>query len=150
MLRKWAIPPIDMGSSARVAYSPGEFAELFGKSQTWGYRQIYAGKVNAITEHGRILIPASEVERILQSAGIYNGKPTKTVKKGRDKLPPEQESIWRRFVKMRTELPTHKLPTKGSAPSRVRPGMGVRDGASSRKEVLGKLRKSWSGSRGTK
>ena len=56
----------------RVAYSPGEFAKLFGKSITWGYRQIYAGKINAITEHGRILIPAKEVERILESAGIYN------------------------------------------------------------------------------
>ena len=37
----------------RVAFSPGEFAALFGKSQTWGYRQIYAGKVKAIDEYGR-------------------------------------------------------------------------------------------------
>ena len=56
----------------RVAYSPGEFAKLFGKSQTWGYREIYRGNVKAITDHGRILIPAKEVERILESAGIYN------------------------------------------------------------------------------
>jgi len=65
----------------RVTFSPGEFAELFGKSQTWGYRQIYAGKVKAITEYGRILIPAAEVERILGSASRYEGmkkKPART------------------------------------------------------------------------
>ena len=56
--------------SKRVAYSPAEFAALFGKSQTWGYRQIYAGKVKTITQHGRILIPAAVVERILGEAGI--------------------------------------------------------------------------------
>lgn len=57
----------------RLAFSPGEFAELFGKSQTWGYRQIYAGNVKTITEYGRILIPASEAEKILAKAGVYNG-----------------------------------------------------------------------------
>ena len=57
----------------RVAFSPGEFASLFGKSQTWGYRQIYAGKVKTVTELGRILIPAAEVERVLGKAGAYNG-----------------------------------------------------------------------------
>ena len=62
----------------RVAYSPGEFAKMFGKSQTWGYRQIYAGKVNAITEHGRILIPAKEVDSILESARPYDGRKTLT------------------------------------------------------------------------
>ena len=71
-----AKPPLE-----RVAFSPGEFAALFGKSQTWGYRQIYSGKVKAITEHGRILIPAAEVEAILQTAGIYNGLKPKAAKK---------------------------------------------------------------------
>ena len=60
-------------SLLRVAYSPGEFAALFGKSQTWGYRQIYSGKVKAITEYGRFQIPASEVERILATAERYQG-----------------------------------------------------------------------------
>lgn len=76
----------------RVAFSPGEFAALFGKSQTWGYRQIYSGKVKTITEHGRILIPAKEVERILGSAGVYNGLKPKIVKPGK-KL-----DGWRRFI----------------------------------------------------
>lgn len=57
----------------KVALTPGEFAALFGKSQTWGYRQLYAGKVQAITQYGRVMIPVSEVERILGEAGRYNG-----------------------------------------------------------------------------
>ena len=96
----------DPSALKRVAYSPGEFAALFGKSQTWGYRQIYSGKVTAITQHGRILIPAKEVERILESAGIYDGsdkpKQAKTRIAG---LTPEQKSIWQRFVEMRRSLP---------------------------------------------
>ena len=52
----------------RVAYTPKEFADLFGRSQTWGYRKIYDGTVKVITEHGRKLIPASEVDKILDSA----------------------------------------------------------------------------------
>lgn len=93
-----------MASPHRVAYSPGEFAKLFGKSQTWGYREIYRGNVKAITEHGRILIPAKEVERILESAGIYNGKekPKSTEAKVKE-LSPEQKNIWQHFVKMRRE-----------------------------------------------
>ena len=94
----------DSAPLKRVAFSPGEFAELFGKSQTWGYRQIYAGKVNAITEHGRILIPAKEVERVLESAGIYNGREKPKQAKARlEKLTPEQKSIWHRFVERRRE-----------------------------------------------
>lgn len=91
----------DTQALKRVAFSPGEFAEMFGKSQTWGYRQIYAGKVTTITEHGRILIPAHEVERILESAGIYDGKPKP--KRGKEKLSDEQQSIWQNFVRMRRQ-----------------------------------------------
>ena len=67
-------------SLQRVAFSPREFAALFGKELTWGYRQLYAGKVKSITEHGRILIPAKEVERILGTAGVYNGLKPKVAK----------------------------------------------------------------------
>ena len=90
-----------MASTHRVAYSPGEFAELFGKSQTWGYRQIYAGKVKAITEHGRILIPATEVERLLESAGIYQGRVKSTEKGKLKKLSSTELSLWQKFVKER-------------------------------------------------
>ena len=102
-------------SQNRVAYSPLEFAELFGKSQTWGYRQIYAGKVVTITQHGRILIPAKEVERILGNAGIYNGpdekKPPKAKKAA---MTPQQVSIWERYVKMR-RVPASS-PSSGEEP----------------------------------
>jgi len=82
-------------SHSRVAFSPGEFAQLFGKSQTWGYRQLYSGKVKAITEHGRLMIPASEVERVLGSAGVYDGlKPAVPRKKGK-------RDMWREFLSER-------------------------------------------------
>jgi hypothetical protein len=79
----------------RVAFSPGEFAALFGKGQTWGYRQIYAGKVKTITEYGRIQIPATEVERILGTAGTYNGLKPKVAKKN------AKLDGWRRFLEER-------------------------------------------------
>jgi hypothetical protein len=42
----------------RIAYSLGEFAALFGKHQSLGYRQLYRGTVRAITQCGRIMFPA--------------------------------------------------------------------------------------------
>ena len=84
----------------RVTFSPGEFAALFGKSQTWGYRQIYADKVKTITEYGRILIPASEVDRILGTAGTYNGLKPKVAKKS-SKL-----GGWRKFIEERRKAKT--------------------------------------------
>lgn len=90
-------------SLERVAFSPGEFAALFGKSQTWGYRQIYAGKVKPVTEYGRILIPAAEVDRILATAGIYNGKKSKAprTKAAIEKLQPQLGGAWRNYLAAR-------------------------------------------------
>jgi hypothetical protein len=131
-----------MGENKRVAYSPGEFAELFGKSQTWGYRQIYAGKVNAITEHGRILIPAKEIERILEKAGIYNGIEKPKLAQARvQKLPVEQQDIWRRFVKSR-RLSSGDASIKPATKSNRVERLG-NDSARSRTTVLGKLAASW-------
>jgi hypothetical protein len=56
----------------RLDFSPAEFAALFGRSPTYGYRQLYLGRVKAISDAGRILIPRSEVERFLARAGEYN------------------------------------------------------------------------------
>ena len=89
---------------ARVAFSPGEFAALFGKSTTWGYRKIYSGAVKAITEQGRILIPAAEVERILATAARYEGtKPKKApqTKEQWQRLAPQLQSAWQSFVQQR-------------------------------------------------
>ncbi len=113
----------------RVAFSPGEFAALFGKSQTWGYRQIYAGKINAITEHGRILIPAAEVERILGTAGRYNGlKPT--VPKRGSKI-----SAWRRFLADRRKPKDDAT----KALQRPMPGRMPATGGNARHEALARL-----------
>jgi hypothetical protein len=62
--------PIPLGE--RLGYSPSEFGSLFGRSATWGYRQIYAGRVKPISDCGRILVPRSEIERFLGRADIYN------------------------------------------------------------------------------
>ena len=59
----------------RVAHSPAEFAGLFGRSETWGYRQLYSGRVKAIRVSGRLLIPRSEVDRLLDEAAVYTGVP---------------------------------------------------------------------------
>jgi hypothetical protein len=86
----------------RVTFSPGEFAALFGKSQTWGYRQIYAGKVQAISEFGRILIPAAEVEKILKTASRYEGKKTPPKTKVEfAKLVPTLPTAWQDYLRSR-------------------------------------------------
>jgi Helix-turn-helix domain len=59
----------------RAAYSPAEFAAACGRHPTWSYRLLYSGKIHAITQLGRILIPASELQRILSFAQRYNPKP---------------------------------------------------------------------------
>ena len=72
----------------KLVYSPAEFAAIFGKSQTWGYRQLYAGKVKAITEYGRTLIPKAEVDRVLQEVAIYEG-----VKKAKVEPKPKANAV---------------------------------------------------------
>lgn len=61
----------------RVGYSPAEFARACGKHPTFAYRALYAGKLKAVTTLGRILIPASEISRIMATAEPYNPKPKK-------------------------------------------------------------------------
>ena len=87
----------------RVAFSPKEFAAMFGKSQTWGYRQIYAGSVKAISDRGRIMIPALEVESILSRASRYEGKPAiqKPEREKLRKLTPAQQNAWQVFFRAR-------------------------------------------------
>lgn len=58
---------------AKLTYTPTEFAELFGKERTWTYRQLYAGKVQAITKLGQVQIPHSEVEKLLNGVERYRG-----------------------------------------------------------------------------
>ena len=60
--------------SEKVTLTPTEFASLFGKSFNWTYRQIYAGKIKVISDFGRMMVPRSEVDRLLQQREIYSGK----------------------------------------------------------------------------
>ena len=127
-------------SIQRVAYSPGEFAKMFGKSQTWGYREIYRGNVNAITEHGRILIPAKEVERVLESAGIYNGREKPKVAEERiKKMTPEQKSIWQRFIELRRQPGVDAQAQHSKEPTPRKEG----GGKVLRSSTMQRLAKSW-------
>jgi hypothetical protein len=62
-------------STNRAALSPREFAATCGRHPSWAYRLLYAKKIRAVTELGRILIPASELERVLSLAQPYDPKP---------------------------------------------------------------------------
>ena len=67
--------------SERLAYTPAEFASLFGKHPVWAYRRLYLGDIRCLANVGRLMIPRSEVERLLNSASVFDGK-RKSVKKG--------------------------------------------------------------------
>ena len=114
----------------KVALTPAEFAALFGKSTTWGYRQLYAGKVKAITEYGRTLIPASEVERILNEAGRYNGAGAKLSQIVEPELPRTKaaKNSWQKALEKR------RGKSKSSASRKKK-------GSAARNQVLGKLNK---------
>jgi predicted site-specific integrase-resolvase len=60
--------------SERVVLTPREFATIFGRHYTWAYRQIYAGNIKVISKLGRMMIPRSEVDRLLEDKEIYTGK----------------------------------------------------------------------------
>lgn len=124
----------------RVTFSPGEFAALFGKSQSWGYRQIYAGKVKTITEYGRILIPASEVEKILGTAGRYEGMKAKPPKSKEEfqRLGPALKNAWKSFLQMRRKADGAGVSVKGKASTT---SDRLRARAGSRKAALDRLRR---------
>lgn len=67
-------------SPERVAFTPKEFAAAFGRSETWGYRQLYSSRVKAIQISGRLLIPKSEIDRLLAEAEVYDGVPARAPK----------------------------------------------------------------------
>ena len=60
----------------QMAFSPAEAGIICGRSPTWAYRQIYAGKFRVLNpEDGRLQIPRSEIERYLDGAEKYNPQP---------------------------------------------------------------------------
>jgi hypothetical protein len=64
--------PRPINLSERLAFSPREFAAVLGKSATFVYRQIYAGRIRPILDCGRMMISRSEVDRFLSRAAEYD------------------------------------------------------------------------------
>ncbi len=62
-------------ATERAAFSPREFGAKLGRSPSTVYRLLYSQKLRCITEFGRILIPASELDRVLNSAEAYDPQP---------------------------------------------------------------------------
>jgi hypothetical protein len=61
-------------NNERLAYEPGELGQLFGrKSKTWGYRLCYRGLVKTVKIAGRMFIPRSEVEKLVNNPVEYDG-----------------------------------------------------------------------------
>jgi hypothetical protein len=94
--------------SEKKAYTPAEFAALFGREKTWSYRMLYAGKIVGISDYGRMMIPASEAARVEADASRYRGKKAaakKAAKASRkESEPPAQKrgsSQWTAFVAKR-------------------------------------------------
>lgn len=103
----------------KATYTPAEFAAFFGKERTWGYRQLYAGKVKAITKLGQTLIPHSEVDKLLNGAERYRGAPSHTkraAKKRAKKNAPVSKGAkkWTAAVKQRKK---HAPPPQSSVRS---------------------------------
>lgn len=105
----------------KATLSPGEFAAIFGKSQTWGYRQLYAGKVKALTGYGRIQIPATEVDRLLSEAGRYLGLSSSVEKIASAHPKPRKERVtlpnknkWKGALQARRKKPGRKLRDKNA------------------------------------
>jgi len=73
MQSRAAREPIDFNQ--RLGFSPKEFGEANGRSGTWAYRQIYAGRIKPISDCGRLIIPRSEMEAFLARATEYNPQP---------------------------------------------------------------------------
>lgn len=100
-----------MSQQPPLTYTPAEFARLFGKSQSWAYRQLYAGRVEGITDYGRVLIPAREVDKILKTAGRYLGAQAQSAAfRGSHKIvkqqqkatpPPRQKKRFQRWLHKR-------------------------------------------------
>jgi len=75
----------------RRAFSPREFAIQCGRHQSWAYRLLYSGKIRAVTDLGRVLIPASELDRVLDSAKRYNPPHSRSSLKAAPTLPNESK-----------------------------------------------------------
>jgi hypothetical protein len=74
--RKRKQKPISLSElSERLAFSPRESGAVIGKSATYIYRQIYAGRLKPISDCGRLMISRDELQRFLSRGSEYNPQP---------------------------------------------------------------------------
>ena len=111
----------------RVASSPTQFAALFGRSPTWTYRQIYAGRIRPIADCGRLLIPHTEVEAILARCCEYN--PAQEVSSGEGCQPgnpsPAREARYARKQARFDKTAAVSKPGQGGATTKVKPSAAL-------------------------
>ena len=50
------------------AYTAGQFGKVFGKNGAWTRRMVNSGKLKAIRGWGEMMIPSSEIDRMMESA----------------------------------------------------------------------------------
>ncbi|MGI8957334.1 MAG: helix-turn-helix domain-containing protein [Chthoniobacterales bacterium] len=64
-----------------------ELATALGKSPTFVYRALYAGKIRPLADAGRLLISRDQIEAFLARTEEYNPKPKKRIT---EKVPGEE------------------------------------------------------------
>ena len=71
--RKRRPKPVNLPAlTGRAALKIAEFAAKFGHHPAWGYRKVYSGDVDVIDVMGQLMVPASEVDRLLALARPYD------------------------------------------------------------------------------
>ena len=50
------------------AYTADQFGKVFGKNGAWTRRMVNSGKLKAIRGWGEMMIPSSEIDRMMESA----------------------------------------------------------------------------------
>tara|TARA_B100001939_G_scaffold332750_1_gene332061 strand:+ start:8188 stop:8559 length:372 start_codon:yes stop_codon:yes gene_type:complete len=58
----------DFDKETQVAYTANQFGKIFSKNAAWVRRMVNSGKLKAIKGWGEMMIPSSEMHRMLDSA----------------------------------------------------------------------------------
>ncbi len=64
----------DILPSERFLLTPAEFAEIFGRSTRWVYRQIELEHIETVVKNNRCMIPCSEVGRVVGQSSRSKAK----------------------------------------------------------------------------
>jgi hypothetical protein len=59
----------------RAALNFEEFARLFGRKKNWAYRLAWRGELRVIKPGGEMMIPQSEVDRLISKPVKYEALP---------------------------------------------------------------------------